>query len=146
MARPLAQGRFAVLIGLVLLCCPVRQAPASSYYTVTDIGNQRDIQMDGQNLVDTRTGLSYPFVTTTTPLSTIDLSKLPGGTTLQGATYPQPFPYTMNAISTNYTGTVLGDIPSGELRGDPWASVQYGFTVKQPDGTYPEFKALTSAF
>lgn len=122
---------------------------AAPYYTAIPLGNDPSFHTDSNQIMkgvtDTQTGLTYPFATTTTPITSADLQNLPGGTVLQGATYRQEIPYTMSPTAINGSGTVIGSIPAASGYSDPWVSQTLGYAVRQADGRYSPFVALLPA-
>jgi hypothetical protein len=93
-------------------------------------------------VVNTQTGASYAFVTTTTPITAADLQNLPSGTVIQGAEYPEQMPYTMNVLAINSSGTAIGSIPNeGDLT-NPWNNPTLGYAVRSSDGQYSPFVPL----
>ena len=77
-----------------------------------------------------------------TPFTPADQQNLPGGTTIEGASYPETVPYTMQVDSTNGAGTVIGSIPSDVSHAFPWKEPILGYAVRSPDGQYSPFVPL----
>jgi hypothetical protein len=70
-----------LLVGSVWIAT-VAPSDAAPYYTVTPLGDDpffsRDSGLVTQSVTNTQTGVSYPFVTTTTPITAADLRASPG--------------------------------------------------------------------
>lgn len=118
---------------------------ADPYYTAIDLGDTKDVaettDASGQQVVgNTKTGVSYPFaIPASQPW---DGKNLPGVEGSQGVTYPQRLFFTMQPFSANSQGTILGFLPSGQSRSDPWSDSIIGYTQRQPDGSNNGFHFL----
>jgi hypothetical protein len=119
---------------------------ADAYYTVTDIGpDVNGYDMNGQTVTNPQTGVSYPFVVTTTPTSTVDTQNLPGVNGLYGVESPQNVFFPMTVLATNSLGTVLGGVPDGSSRAEPYSYLTYGYAVPTTNGQYSGFIPLSSS-
>jgi len=138
--RTKSMARLILVASIYLMS--VARADASGLYTVTYVGNSNVVQQDSAKVYNNQSGVSYAFATTTTPFTQADSHNLPETTVHQGASNPQPITYPMNVTSFNSSGTVIGSLPSGQARSDPWESVTLGYSVRSPDGQYSPFVTL----
>ena len=109
-----------LLVGSVWIASTAR-SDAAPYYTVTSLGNAPDFASDSnlvtQSVTNTQTGITYPFVTTTTTITPDDLKNLPGGTAWleSGEGFPPRVPYTMSVGAINSSGTAIGPSAASRL-------------------------------
>lgn len=137
--------RQLVLISSVWLAI-VDRSDADPYYTVTDVGRiVNDYDVNNQSVTIPQSGVSYPFVVTTTPTSTVDTQNLPGVNGIQGAAFPRQEFFPMTVLATNSLGTVLGGVPDGSSRAEPYSSLVYGYAVPTTNGQYSGFIPLSSS-
>ncbi len=133
-------GLKALLAGLLWLALATR-TEASPYYTATYVGNS--YTQSANSITDSDTGLSYAFVTTTTPIPSY-VSGAPSATittSIEGQNGTQQVPMQIQGI--NVSGTIIGDLAAG-VWSEPWSAHSSGYAVKLPDGSYSAFVPLES--
>ncbi len=128
----------AFLFGLAVS----ERANASAYYSVTVLGDDADIKASSTGYYNTKTGLSYDFISRTTPITQADRAKAPTEQLYQGVATPIERTYTMQVYQTNDAGTIIGAMPSGLIRSEPESSLTYGYAVQYANGAYSDFKPL----
>ena len=131
-------GLKALLAGLLWLALATR-TEASPYYTATYVGNS--YTQSANSITDSDTGVSYAFVTTTTPIPSY-VSGAPSATittSIEGQNGTQQVPMQIQGI--NASGTIIGDLAAG-VWSAPWSAHSSGYAVKLPDGSYSAFVPL----
>ncbi len=108
-------------------------AVADPYYTVTNLGNVDE--------VNALSMLPYPNSYATLPQS--DFASRPGVTGWQGVLNPVQMFFPMQVSDYNSAGTVLGGVPSGGSRGEPYSTLTMGYATVSPNGQWSGFTPLT---
>jgi hypothetical protein len=129
-----------------ILTAPGTIAQAGPYYAVTDLGaGGFKTDADGTGYVDDSQGNIYPFPRSPLSGSSMQgLSDLPGKDVIQGVLNPQSMHVEMRPLAANGEGIVVGALPTGNVRSDPWMDTMIGYTRKLPDGSYDGFHGLAS--
>lgn len=126
-------------------------ADATPYYNVTNLGvlnpsSAEPTMVDGQRVIGSVTSGYYAFpqsVTSVTDGSTgSEWAGLPGVEGVQGTANPQPTFFRMIPTSVNSSGTVIGGVPSGESRANPYSTLTLGYAQLLPNGQYGPFQPL----
>jgi hypothetical protein len=108
-------------------------AVADPYYTLTDLGNLGDYPQPG---------LPYPNTYSSLPQS--DFAGRPGVTGWQGVLYSVQMFFPMQVSDYNSAGTVLGGVPSGASRGEPYSTLTMGYATVTPSGQWSGFTPLST--
>lgn len=81
-----------VLLVSSICLVAVGRLDAAPYYTATYVGPVNEVMQQSGNVTNSQTGVSYPFLTTTTPITAADLQNLPEVTEGPTIDYPKPGP------------------------------------------------------
>ncbi|MHC5537200.1 PEP-CTERM sorting domain-containing protein [Singulisphaera rosea] len=126
-------------------------AEATPYYNVTNLGvldpsSAEPSLLDGQRVIGSASTGYYAFpqtVTSVTDSSTgAEWAGLPGVEGVQGTAIPQPTFFRMIPTSVNSSGAVIGGVPSGESRANPYSTLTLGYAQLLPSGQYGPFQPL----
>ncbi len=137
--RSIPGAGLKALLACSLWLALAARTEASPYYTATYVGNS--YTQSANSITDSDTGLSYAFVTTTTPIPSY-VSGAPSATittSIEGQNGTQQIP--MQIQSINASGTIIGDLAAG-VWSAPWSAHSSGYAVKLPDGGYSAFVPL----
>jgi hypothetical protein len=119
---------------------------ADAYYSIIDLGNEQNISTSSSAILNTQTGQSWAFQTTTPAIPQNILTNLPEWTGQYGTTNPTTVTYPMTVVAYNSAGTAIGELPSGQSLALPWSTVVMGYAVRSPDGQWSSFVPLSSSY